>query len=199
MDLFVSWINISVMSVAGAVFLYYYVISVSPAALEKKIGEIAYKKCGIYRIISASLMVIPVINYIIYFFYPLPVPLAERFPWSWWISVIIGVLLAIPAGYLIWRGLKDSGEEAMTPRKEHTMYGGIYLRIRHPQGAGEVLVWWVLAFFLHSVHLAIISFIWLPVWYLMLRAEEKDLVIRYGQDYIDYMKKTGFVLPRFKK
>ena len=104
MDLLIAWINITIMILAGAVFLYYYVISVSPAALEKKIGEIAYKKCGIYRIISGSLMVIPVINYIIYFFYPLPIPLPEKFPWNWWISIMIGVLLTFPAAYLIWGG-----------------------------------------------------------------------------------------------
>ena len=195
----IAWINISVMVIAGIIFLYYYMKSVSPAALEKKIGEISYKKCAAYRIVSGSLMVIPVINYIVYFFYPLPIPLPERFPWSWWISVIIGAVIAVPAGYLIWRGLKDSGEEAMTPKKEHKMHGGIYLKIRHPQGAGEVLVWWVISFLLNSPHLAIISFIWVPVWYLMLKAEEKDLLLRYGKDYIDYMKKTGFILPRIRK
>ena len=192
----IAWINIAVMIISGFIFLYYYVRSVSPAAIEKKIGEISYRKCALYRKISGAFMVIPLINYIIYFFYPLPIPIPKTFPWAWWISILAGSIIAIPSGYLIWRGVKDAGEETMTPKKEHDMYTGIYKKIRHPQGAGEVFFWWVFSFFLNSTHLALISFIWVPVWYIMLRAEEKDLLIRYGKKYRDYMKKTGFMIPR---
>ena len=34
-----------------------------------------------------------------------------------------------------------------------------------------------------------------PVWYYMCRAEEKDLLIRYGDSYAEYMKRVSFWLP----
>ncbi len=116
--------------------MYFYVKSVSPASLETKIGEAAYKKCTLYRRVASGFMMIPLANYIIYLFYPLPIPLPKTFPWGWWISVFIVILIALLSGYLFWRGMKDAGEETMTPKKEHKMYGGIYQKIRHPQGVG---------------------------------------------------------------
>ncbi len=33
----------------------------------------------------------------------------------------------------------------------------------------------------------------------MCKAEEKDLVIRYGEKYIEYMEKTGLFFPKRNK
>ena len=76
-------------------------------------------------------------NFVIYRFYPLPLPIARTFPWDWKVSVFIAVVIAIPSGYLMYRGVRDAGEETLRPREEHSMYGGIYERIRHPQAVGE--------------------------------------------------------------
>ncbi|MBN1375004.1 MAG: hypothetical protein JXA01_02490 [Dehalococcoidia bacterium] len=192
----IAWINLAVLIVSALLFLYFYVRSVGPAALEKKIGEIAYAKCKRYRLIASGFELIALFNYVIYFFYPLPISLPLTFPWEYWISVLIALVIGIPGGYFMIKGLKDAGEESLTPKKEHTLYGGIYKKIRHPQAAGEVTLWWVAAFMLNSPFLAVISLLWLPVFYIFCRAEEKDLLIRYGDAYIDYMKNTGFVLPR---
>jgi protein-S-isoprenylcysteine O-methyltransferase Ste14 len=40
------------------------------------------------------------------------------------------------------------------------------------------------------------SFVWLGVEYVMVMAEERDLVIRFGQAYEDYRQRTGAFLPR---
>lgn len=173
------------MIVSALLFLYFYVKSVSPAALEKKIGEIAYANCKRYRLIASGFEVVAIANYVICFFYPLPVPLPRIFPWDYWISVTIALAIGIPAAYLMFRGLKDAGEESLAPKKEHALYGGIYKKIRHPQATGEVSLWWVAAFFLNSPFLALFSFIWLPIFYVFCRAEEKDLVIRYGEAYLE--------------
>ena len=181
---------------SSLLFSYFYMKSVGPAALEKKIGKIAYIKCGRYRIIASVFEIIVVINYIVYFFYPLPAPLPRVFPWNWWISTLAAVLIAIPAGYLLGKGLKDAGKEAMLPEKKHVLYKGIYRKIRHPQAAGELVFWWVIAFLLNSFFLALFSFIWMPIFYLFCRAEEKDLVIRYGSRYLEYRRNTGFIIPK---
>ena len=192
----IAWINFILLIVSVSLFLYFYVKSVSPAALERKIGEFAYSKCTRYRLIAGAFEIVAAANYVVYFFYPLPVQLPETFPWDWWISVIIAIIIAVPGGYLWWRGTKDAGRETMEPRKEHTLYGGIYRKVRHPQATGEVTYWWVIAFIVNSPFLVLFSFIWLPIFYVLCRAEEKDLVIRYGEQYLEYKRNTGFLIPR---
>jgi len=104
--------------------------------------------------------------------------------------------IAIPSLYLMLRGIKDAGEETMRPKQEHEMYGGIYERIRHPQAVGEFPLWWVIAFLVHSPFLVLFSFLYVPVWYYLCVAEEKDLLIRYGIAYEEYCRRVGFWLPK---
>ena len=192
----VAWVNFISMIVSALLFLYFYIKSVGPAALEKKIGEIAYRKCTQYRFISVIFLVIHFAGYFVYFLYPLPIPIPRTFPWSWWISVLIAISISIPCGYLLWRAGKDAGEEAFVTKKEHTLFKGIYQSIRHPQAVGETPFSWVFALLLNSPFLALFSFIWILFSYLTCLAEEKDLVIRYGGDYLEYKRKTGFIIPK---
>ena len=139
---------------------------------------------------------ITIVNYVVYYFYPLPIALPRAFPWDYWISIVIAVAIGVPSSYLMYKGMKDAGEESLSPKKEHTLYGGIYKKIRHPQATGEVFLWWVAAFILNSPFLAIFSIVWLPIFYVMCVAEERDLVVRYGEAYLEYRRNTGFLLPK---
>ena len=195
----IAWTNFTVLIVSAVLFTYFYVRSVGPAALDKKIGEVAYTRCKRYRIIASVFEIIVVTNYVIYSLYPLPIPLADTFPWDWWISITIAIVVLVPSAYLMWRGLKDAGKESLAPKKEHSLYGGIYTKMRHPQATGEVALWWVIAFILNSPFLAIFSVIWIPIFYMMCRVEERDLVIRYGKTYLEYRKNTGFLIPKQKR
>ena len=195
-EIVIAWINMAVLIISALLFLYFYVKSVGPAALEKKIGEIAYAKCKRYRQIAIVFEFITIVNYVVYYFYPLPIALPLVFPWEYWISIIIAVAIGVPSGYLMYIGMKDAGEESISPKKEHPLYGGIYRKIRHPQATGEVFLWWVAAFMLNSPFLAIFSIIWLPIFYVMCLAEERDLVIRYGETYLKYRKNVGFLIPK---
>lgn len=195
----VARINIAVLVLSTLLTLVFYVKSAGPAALEKEIGRDAYKKCARYRFISSAFMTLASINYVLYFFFPLPLPLPASFPWPWWVSALIAVAIAIPSGYVWYRGLRDAGLETMIPQREHTLYGGIYEKIRHPQALGELPFWWVLAFALHSPFLVLYSFVWIPVFLLMVLAEERDLLIRYGPAYQEYRQRTGFLVPKKKR
>ena len=192
----IPWLNLALMVASALLCLYFYVKSAGPAGLEIKIGPAAYRRCTWYRVLAMLFMTTGSLGYVVYFFYPLPIPIPRNFPWPWWVSAVIALLIAVPGGYLWWRGIRDAGEETMLVKKEHTLYRGIYDKIRHPQAAGEVMFWWVMAFLLHSPFLALFSFIWLPIFYVMCVAEEKDLVIRYGEPYLEYQMRTGFALPR---
>ncbi len=192
----IPWLNFGVLVASSFLFTLFYVKSVSPAALEKRIGPSAYNRCATYRLISSIFMFIVMANYILYYWFPLPLPLPRAFYWPWRVSAVMAVLIAVPSLYVMLRGVKDAGMETMRPKREHSMYGGIYTTIRHPQAVGEFPLWWVLAFLLHSPFLVIISFAYLPVWYYLCVAEERDLLIRYGAAYEEYRAKTGFWLPK---
>jgi protein-S-isoprenylcysteine O-methyltransferase Ste14 len=192
----VAWINFAVLIFASLFFLYFYLLSVAPAALEKLIGLQAYNKCYRYRVIAIFFEMITLVNYVVYYFLPLPTPLPRNFPWSYWISATIAVLILIPMGSLMVIGMLQAGEEATRPRKEHEMYAGIYKKIRHPQATGEVFLWLGFAFLLNSPFLALFSFVYFPIFLIMCWAEERDLILRLGDAYIEYYRKTNAFIPK---
>jgi protein-S-isoprenylcysteine O-methyltransferase Ste14 len=195
----IAWINFAVLVFSTLFFLYFYFLSVGPAALEKVLGEQAYPLCGRYRVVAIVFETITVVNYVAYKFYPLETPLPDAFPWPWWLSALIAAAIGVPTTWLMAVGMRDAGEELAFPKKEHTMYGGIYNRIRHPQAAGEVFAWLWLAFLLGSPFLVVFSFIYFPIFLIMCWAEEHDLLLRYGQAYAEYWHRTGAFFPKRAK
>lgn len=195
----IELLNIIALIFSTLLFLFFYVKSVSPAQLEKKIGEIAYPKCKTYRIVAGVFEGITVINYVIYFFYPLSLGIPLVFPWPWTISILVAILILIPSFYLMIIGMRDAGRETLEPKKEHKLYGGIYETIRHPQAIGEAFMWIPIALFLNSPFLVLYSFVWIPILYIMCLAEERDLVIRYGTPYLEYRDRVGFLIPKRSK
>jgi protein-S-isoprenylcysteine O-methyltransferase Ste14 len=195
-----AWINFAALLIGGALMTWFYLLSVRPAALEKKIGAKAYKLCGRYRLFTSIFMLTITANYIFYHWFPLPIdPFPPTFSWPYWVSVVIAVIIAIPSIYLEVLSYKAAKSETLLPDKSHTMYQGIYERIRHPMALGEVPLWWVIAFLVNSPFLVVFSFIWIPVWYWWCVAEEKDLVMRYGEPYEAYRQRTGMFLPKKRR
>ena len=96
------------------------------------------------------------------------------------------------------KGLLDAGKAAMVPQKDQELYRGIYTKIRHPQAAGELPLWWSMSLILNSPFLALFSLVFIPIFYIMVRAEEKDLLTRFGESYKEYMKNTGMFFPKRK-
>jgi protein-S-isoprenylcysteine O-methyltransferase Ste14 len=189
-------LNLIVLVLSSVLFTVFYARSVQPAARERTLGEAAYAKCATDRIVASVFMFVAAACYVLYYWFPLPLPLPRTFPWPWWVSAVLAVLIGVPSGYLMLRGVRDAGEETMRPRSEHTLYGGIYTRIRHPQALGELPLWWVMALLVHSPFLVLFSFLYVPVWYYWCVLEERDLVLRYGEAYEEYRRTTGFWLPR---
>jgi len=189
-------LNFGILIAASMLFTGSYVKSVSPAALERTMGQRAYERCGQYRLIASVFMTVAAANYMVYYWYPLPVPLPRTFPWGWTVSALIALVIAVPSGYLMYRGIRDAGAETMEPKKEHEMYGGIYTKIRHPQALGEFPLWWAMAFLANSPFLVLFSCVYVPVWYYLCRAEERDLLLRYGEAYEAYCQRVGFWLPK---
>ncbi len=190
------FINIIAMIVSGLLFLFFYVKSVQPKKLSLKIGERAYKVCGLYRTISMIFMFIAYAGYFVYYHFPLQINFPQYFPWSHVVSIIIGLLIGIPMTILMIVGLIDAGMEAVSPQKDQTLYKGIYTKMKHPQAFGELFIWFATAFVLNSPFLLLFSLIWIPVWILLCVYEEKDLLLRYGNSYKEYLDMFGFLFVK---
>ena len=195
----IAWLNFAVLLFSSLLFLVFYVRSVSPAFLEKFNPGKGYRSCFGLRAVAISFEMITLVCYVVYYFQPLPNPLPLHFPWSWWISLVLALVIGIPATTLMIVGMKDAGEEMARPKPEHKMYTGIYDRIRHPQAAGEVFLWLVAALLLNSPFLAIYSLVYFPIFIVFCWAEEQDLLLRYGEPYADYMQNTGAWWPKRRK
>jgi protein-S-isoprenylcysteine O-methyltransferase Ste14 len=191
----IAWLNLLILIVSAGLFLFFYVKSASPAQLEAKIGEGAYRKCMYYRILASTFETITIVNYIVYRFYPLPIGLPLNLPWPFSVSVLLAACIAVPSLYLMYIGMRDAGRETLEPRKDHTMYAGVYNKMRHPQALGESFLWFPVALLLDSPFLVLFSFVWIPILYVMCVYEERDLLVRYGQAYADYRERVG-ILPR---
>jgi hypothetical protein len=66
-----AWINFAVLIFTTLFFLYFYFLSVGPAALEKVTGVEAYRRCGQYRMVAMIFEAVTVVNYVLYRFFPL--------------------------------------------------------------------------------------------------------------------------------
>jgi len=195
----IEWLNLILLILSTLTSLYYYIKSVQPAKLEREIGEIAYKKCERYRVYASIPFAFFFIAYVIYVFYPLPLSIPNELPWDYSLSLILAVIIAIPSFALMGIGVKHAGEETLSPKKEHTMYGGIYNKVRHPQSLGEVWVAHIVALIFHRTFLFLFAFLWIPVFYYMTVVEERDLIIRYGKPYEEYRDRVGMYFPKRTK
>jgi protein-S-isoprenylcysteine O-methyltransferase Ste14 len=191
-----GWINFAILLIATILFLVFYIRSVSPAGRSMLVGSQAFQLCFYDRLLAGTMEFVILVNFIFYHFYPLETPLPETFPWPWVASFLVALLIGIPALILMIIGMRDAGEETLRPKQEHTMYGGIYTKIRHPQATGEVFLFLVIALVLHSPFLALYSLIYFPIFLIICFSEEQDLLLRYGEIYAKYCQRTGAFWPR---
>jgi protein-S-isoprenylcysteine O-methyltransferase Ste14 len=117
--------------------------------------------------------------------------------WAGW----LGVVLIVAALYVFWRAHADLGlnwSPSLEIREKHELITrGIYHVIRHPMYASQwilviaqplLLQNWIAGFS------GLLAFI--PFYILRVRAEEQMMSETFGDQYREYMKKTGAVLPK---
>ena len=109
------------------------------------------------------------------------------------IFLFIGVIMRL----LVINNLGKYFTVDVTIRKDHQLKtDGFYKYVRHPSYAFSLLTFVGLAIVLNNYISAIVLLI--PVFVMFLRRiniEEEVLIEQFGQDYIDYMKKTKRLIP----
>ncbi len=111
------------------------------------------------------------------------------------VLIIIGLMVTLMASRVI---SVSTVADMRTDRQAKLVTDGIYSRIRHPLYLATILLLLGLAA-VYPFDRVIVFSITLSA-YVIIGAyfEERKLVIHYGQEYLDYRKQAGFMLPRIR-
>ena len=107
---------------------------------------------------------------------------------------LVGIIVTIKASQVI---SVSTVADMRTDRKPELITGGLYARIRHPLYLATILVFGAMA--LIYPFPVVIVFALSMVAYTLIGAyfEERKLVLQYGNEYVEYKKQAGFILPWF--
>lgn len=138
----------------------------------------------------ASLVLLPVVDALVPWFEFADSPFRTTLAW-------LGTGLATTAVWIFWRAhydLYNAGSAARSTPLE----AGVYRFVRHP--LYTALLFWALAQWLLSQNwisgvLAVVTF--LALYVLRVPREEQQLLERHGHRYLEYMDRTGSLLPRW--
>lgn len=80
--------------------------------------------------------------------------------------------------------------------KKGTATTGLYVVVRHPQYVGLSLAALGLAIMWPRFLTLVLFVVMLFLYYVLARDEERRMIGRFGQGYVDYMNRTGMFVPR---
>ena len=119
--------------------------------------------------------------------------------WAGWLGTVLIILSLL----VFWRSHVDLGlnwSPSLEIRTEHKLItSGIFGYIRHPMYASQWI--WVIAqpLLLQNWVAGFLNLLVFIVFYaLRVRAEDKMMLDTFGNEYLEYMNKTGAVLPKIK-
>ena len=192
----IAWSNFLLINIFTILAWYFYIKSAMPAHLEEKVGKKAWKDCKRFRSFSAVFLSILVIQMILWVWFPIPDLTIIVHP-NPLIPILLGVIIVMPLTAILMQGIRDAGKETMSPSQDTELFGGIYKYIRHPQMVGELPWFIIIALFLNSLFLVLYSIFVLMISFpIIIHYEEKDLVKRFGGEYVEYRKRTGCIFPK---
>ena len=188
--------------IVGAAGSFLYIISCMPETISRKMGEAAFEKCKVYRRLSS----IPLCaSFLFYFCYNLEslhislswLPVNFPYPIRPLVTFPVSLILLIIGLFCFIKGRKARGIESDNPKEYHGVVDtGVYKYIRHPQLLGEICLWYFVSFLWASPLLVLTTTLfWLPNYILWCHFEEKDLILRFGDEYLEYKKRTKFMIP----
>lgn len=118
-------------------------------------------------------------------------------PFSWnqviaWILLIISIVVIIPGVVL----LRSSGKPTdMLEATTHLVQTGIYRYIRHPMYASLLFLSWGIFLKQPSLLEGCLTLITAAFLFVTARADENENIMKFGQEYSIYMKKSKMFIP----
>jgi len=194
----IEWINFISLLVSIFLFCFLYTLSLEPKKRSQNRGEKAWKECKIFRAIAGIFEFVIILNIILWIWFPIPAINYQVHP-NYWIGIGTGLTILIIGSIIMTKGIFDAGSETAKPSKETDMYGGIYKYIRHPQSLGEFPMFIAIGFIVNSWTMVIILTLFVVIYVpIMIHYEEKDLIRRFGNEYREYQKTKGALIPKFR-
>jgi len=193
----ISWINFISLNASAILSFYVYTLSIMPVTREQKKGKKAWKESIRLRILADIIWILFILNFILWIWFPVKSinwPISQDY-----ISLFtISIISMVPFLIITIKAVKDAGSETVITSKENVMYGGIYNYIRHPQMLGASPLILLICCLLNSLILLIwFSVLIVIIVPIVIHFEEKDLLLRFGDSYKDYKKRTGAIIPKF--
>ena len=117
--------------------------------------------------------------------------------WAGW----LGVLLAAGAVFIFWRGHADLGinwSPSLEIHEKHELITrGVYGVIRHPMYASQWLLAIAQPLLLQNWIAGFLNLlVFIPFYFLRVKAEEQMMVEQFGDQYRMYMQKVGAIFPK---
>lgn len=114
--------------------------------------------------------------------------------------IIGGIMVLVGATYALWSIISQLTRASGTPlpmmATQKLLIDGPFKQSRNPMGFGAICMYLGMAIIvgsLFSILIVILFLLLLVLW--LKKVEEKELEIRFGQDYVDYKKSTSFMIP----
>ncbi len=128
-------------------------------------------------------------------------------PWMLWSYLylpvelrILGVAIAlvlIPYTYWTGKVLAENYSDTLQVQEKQTLITtGPYGRVRHPIYASAIYFLGSLVLVSDNFLFLIILILVVPGIYRRLKKEERMMIDQFGDDYLDYMKRTGRIFPK---
>ncbi len=120
--------------------------------------------------------------------------------WAGW----LGAPVFTAALWLLWKSHADlalNWSPTLEIREEHTLVtGGVYRHIRHPMYAAHWL-WGIAQVLLLQNWIAgpALLAVFVPLCLVRVPREEQMMLERFGEEYRQYMNRTGRMLPRLRR
>ncbi len=111
---------------------------------------------------------------------------------------VTGLLIFVMGTFIILWGFYSLSKEVFIPGKKFIISGPFAI-VRHPMYLGGIVGAFGLALLAGSMFAFVYSFILALVLLNISEAEERELKTRFGDDYIEYMKKVPKIFPLRKK
>ncbi len=115
------------------------------------------------------------------------------------VTGVIILALSLVWFWLVHKTLGVNWSPGLEIQTKHTLVKtGIYKCIRHPMYT-QIWLWVVAQTFVVSNYIAGFSgiLVWSVVYFSRVKSEEEMMIRKFGAEYIEYMKVTGAIMPRF--